>query len=102
MRDPGLPTFFSTSFVVPSGRVNSTAVISPSLSLPVHLRVSERGAVPEVGLRVRSVHSGVVFPCDVGVGVLVIVPVGVFAMVPVGVLDAIVKATYTRYLPPLV
>ena len=86
--DPGLPTFFSTSLVVPSGSVNSTAVISPSVSLPVQVRVTVYGGVPVEGFKAKSVHSGVVFPCGVGVdvGVFVGALIGVFVGVLVGVL----------------
>ena len=68
--EPGLPTFFSTSFVVPSGKVNSTAVISPSTSVPEQVIVVVNGGVPLEGDRVRPVQLGIeLFDVPVGVGV---------------------------------
>ena len=50
--------------------VNSAAVISPSVSLPVQVKVTVYGTVPVAGSTVRSVHSGFVLLADVvGVGV---------------------------------
>ena len=98
-RDPRLPTFCSINLVVPSGRVNSTAVMSPSISLPVHLSVTVNGAVPLVGFKARSVHTGAVLLVSVGVlvgvavGVLVGVPDGVPVLVGVGVFAVMLKDT---------
>ena len=67
--------------------VNSAAVISPSVSLPVQVKVTVYGTVPVAGSTVRSVHSGFVLLAGVvGVGVAVGpgVPVGVGVGVAVG------------------
>ena len=82
--EPGLPTFFSTSFFVPSGRVNSTAVMSPSTSLPVQVAVVVNDGVPVDGESVMPVHSGGVL-LDIGVGVGVAVGPGVLVGVGPGV-----------------
>ena len=93
--EPGLPTFFSTSFFVPSGRVNSTAVMSPSTSFPEQVTVVVNDGVPVEGESVSPVHSGGVLLeggvgdgvgdgpgvfVGVGPGVLVTVGVGVFCV----------------------
>lgn len=43
---------------MPSGRVNSAAVISPPTIVPVQVSVVVYGIVPVDGERVRSVQSG--------------------------------------------
>lgn len=57
--DPGLPTFFSTVWLCPSPKVNSTAVMSPSGSTPAQVSATESGAaVPELGFVDKLVQFG--------------------------------------------
>ena len=105
--DPGLPTFFSTVLVCPSPKENDAAVISPSRSIPEQVRVIAKGALPELGLTVSPVHSGVSLDrwvgegvgvgvavgCGVGVGVAVGTGVVVTVGVTVGVIVAIANAS---------
>lgn len=90
--DPELPTFFSTTLVLPSPKEKSTAVTSPLLSRPEHVRVIVSGALPDDGETDNAVQSGTLLVCGVGVGVGVFVIVGVTVMVGVTVGEPIENA----------
>lgn len=80
-KEPELPTFFSTTLVLPSPNEKSAAVISPLLSRPEQVRVTVSDALPEVGETDNPVQSGTLLDDGVGVGV----GVGVIVRVGVGV-----------------
>jgi hypothetical protein len=67
--DPGLPTFFSMSCFVVSPKVNSIALIYPSVSTPLQVNVTGTGEPTAVEISlVKFAQTGMVFPL-VGVGV---------------------------------
>lgn len=86
---------FVTTLLVPSPKINSAALISPSESTPVQVNVTGRGApTAEATLLMSDVQTGTVF-CPgilVGVGVAV-APAG---WVGVGVSVAAASPVYVK------
>lgn len=81
LMDPGLPTFFSTVWDVPSPNINSAAMIRPPGSTPAQVNVTLCGVPLAVVIsEVRLAQYGEEL-LGVGVGVWVGVWVGVFVPV---------------------